>query len=387
MGTFTASERIPAKWMARVGQNFSTSKRTVMLTPNQVEIIPDIKPPNSPWIYTDGVGTISPLLARDVEAALNAELTPYELRRLVSSTCYQVRIAGAKGMLSVDPTLHGRKVRLRNSMIKFAATVPTALKVAKEFGRPSPAFTNRPLIQVLEGLGVSPDVFRDLQRRMIVKTEAARASWWGLAGLLRLNDFGHAARLPAVVKWLAPILEAHRCTHISDGFLRRCTNLMVMQAHRRLKFRSRISMPHCWTLVGVVDEEPGGYLAEDEIYVCVHEKSKEPVYLEGEVAISRSPVIDPGDVRLVRAVGKLDPIKAPRVSYQRNCVVFSIKGARPLPSKLGGGDCDGDMYQIISLPGLIPRWMEHPGSYDAPKLELLSRPSTVADAATSSSIL
>ncbi len=383
MGNFTKSERIPAKWMARIGQNFSTSKHAVTLDPEQITIIDDLAPPNSPWIYTDGVGTISLLLARDIEAALNADASSYDLGRRVASTCYQVRIGGAKGMLSIDPTLTGRKVCLRRSMIKFETnqSVSVSLNIAGSFGRPSPAFTNRPLIQVLEGLGVPAEEFYILQRAAIKQTEQSKSSWAGMAKLLSTVDLGRAARLPSVVDWLAPLLAEQGKAAIEDNFFQQCTNLAVMHSHRQLKFRARIPLPGCWTLVGIVDEEPGGFLAEDEIYACVHEPGKEPVYLEGPVIISRSPVVHPGDVRIVRAVGRVHPRLGPKIAAQENCVVFSVKGARPLPSMLGGGDCDGDQYQLITRLALIPRRLVPAGGYEAPKPEVLSRKSTVADAA------
>ncbi len=381
MGTFEKCERIPAKWMARIGQNFSTTKHAVTLEPKQVTIIDDLAPPNSPWVYTDGVGTISLRLAQEVEAALDADASEYDRRRRVPSTCFQVRIAGAKGMLAVDPSLQGRKVCLRPSMIKFDASGPITLNIASTFGRPSPAYTSRPLIQVLEGLGVPADAFYRLQEMAVRQTEAAKASWAGMARLLEMVDLGRPARVAGVVRWLAPILSAGGLGKIEDDFLQQCTNLAVMHSHRQLKFRARIPLPGCWTLVGIVDEEPGGFLAEDEIFACVHEPGKDPIYLEGEVVISRSPVVHPGDVRIVKAVGKIDARVAPKLACHKNCVVFSVKGARPLPSMLGGGDCDGDVYQIITLASLRPGRIEPAGGYDAPTSKQLTRPSTVDDAA------
>lgn len=196
-----------------------------------------------------------------------------------------------------------------------------------------------------------------------------------------MANLGTSAWLPDVVTWLAPLLRAQGAIEVSDDFFHQCTNLALVHLHRQLKFRARIPLPGCWTLVGIVDQEPLGFLAEDEIFACVHQQGKPPVYLEGWVTISRSPVVHPGDVRVVRAVGKVDSAKAPSIAIQKNCVVFPIKGARPLPSMLGGGDCDGDLYQIITLPELMPRRMAPPGVYQAPVSTRLARASTIADAA------
>ena len=78
-------------------------------------------------------------------------------------------------------------------------------------------------------------------------------------------------------------------------------------------------------------------------------------------------MIHPGDVQIVRAIGK-PPAGSP---FEReplpNSVVFSIKGIapflcwvvctlieyctgdRPIPSKTGGGDLDGDVVSGLTL--------------------------------------
>ena len=38
----------------------------------------------------------------------------------------------------------------------------------------------------------------------------------------------------------------------------------------------------------------------------------------------------------------------------RNCIVFSQKGTRDLPSQLSGGDLDGDLYNVIWDPRARP---------------------------------
>ena len=50
------------------------------------------------------------------------------------------------------------------------------------------------------------------------------------------------------------------------------------------------------------------------------------VYLEGPVLISRSPVIHPGDVQVVKAVGKPPENSPLALGGLVNCVVFSCEG-------------------------------------------------------------
>jgi hypothetical protein len=45
-------------------------------------------------------------------------------------------------------------------------------------------------------------------------------------------------------------------------------------------------------------------------------------------------------------MNRLPPLGHPLRSL-RNCIVFSQKGKRDLPSQLSGGDLDGDIYNVI----------------------------------------
>jgi len=97
--------------------------------------------------------------------------------------------------------------------------------------------------------------------------------------------------------------------------------------------------------------------------------------------ISRSPTMHPGDVQIVRAIGKPPP-NSPFVHDEfPNCVVFSCKGQRSLPSCLGGGDLDGDLYNLVTLKDLHPPRRAKPAGYKAPELKTLDRPCTITDVA------
>ena len=58
-----------------------------------------------------------------------------------------------------------------------------------------------------------------------------------------------------------------------------------------------------------------------------------------------------------------------------------LLGGRPLPSYLGGGDLDGDLYNVTDYKPLhIPR-SRQPAQYTPAERKLLDRPSTMADVA------
>jgi RNA-dependent RNA polymerase len=65
-------------------------------------------------------------------------------------------------------------------------------------------------------------------------------------------------------------------------------------------------------------------------------------------------------------------------------LTFIPLGDRPLPSFLGGGDLDGDVYNLIplsDLPEFTPKQFYQPAEYKAVEKKMLNRPSTMADVA------
>ena len=121
-----------------------------------------------------------------------------------------------------------------------------------------------------------------------------------------------------------------------------------------------------------------GVLQEGEIYV-VTEKAPEGgrrVLLQDRVAITRSPCLQPGDVQVVKAVNV--PVDSP-LNALMNVVVFSQQGQRDLPSQLSGGDLDGDLFNVIFDPRLIPLTPSEPAEYPRESAVELDRPVEAKD--------
>lgn len=113
-------------------------------------------------------------------------------------------------------------------------------------------------------------------------------------------------------------------------------------------------VPDAYTLVGIADVHD--VLQEGEIYgrilsvfsaepvlkgsvVCIRRPGEEPFWLSGPYLITRSPMIHPGDIQFVHAIGAPQRSDSPYgMEPLPNCIVFPCKGARPLPNCLGGGD-------------------------------------------------
>lgn len=76
--------------------------------------------------------------------------------------------------------------------------------------------------------------------------------------------------------------------------------------------------------------------------------------------ISRAPALHPGDVQ--KAEGVHPPAGSPLLTL-KNCVCFSQKGKRDLPSQLSGGDLDGDRYYVMWDEKCRPREFFKPADY------------------------
>jgi hypothetical protein len=104
------------------------------------------------------------------------------------------------------------------------------------------------------------------------------------------------------------------------------------------------------------------YLEEGQVYCPTTDENGHLAIAEGLVVITRCPALHPGDVQCALAVKPPDgsPLKA-----LRNCIVFSSKGDRDLPSKLSGGDLDGDLFHVIKDKRLFPKSVSLPADYPA----------------------
>jgi RNA-dependent RNA polymerase len=80
-------------------------------------------------MYTDGVGEISPLLAREAFMEYQKNGSRKKRTRLNIPSAFQMRLGGSKGVLVVNHELPGRVIRLRKSQIKYDA--PDSLELCK----------------------------------------------------------------------------------------------------------------------------------------------------------------------------------------------------------------------------------------------------------------
>ncbi|KAJ8503648.1 hypothetical protein ONZ45_g10666 [Pleurotus djamor] len=358
LGNFEKIQNQPALLAARWSQAFSGSHPSVTLQRESIQHILDRRAEDGS-LFTDGVGKISPALAREVNVALQQQ-RQIPKRSKKPPSAYQFRIGGAKGVVVVDPTLKGRVICLRKSQVKFEGN-SLSLDISNTSARPIAVYLNRALIVLLEHHGVSTEYIKVLQRRAVDEVQTIIQGLGRASVILRHHGLGTSFRVPSLLKSIHSTLGLDISIQHRSGLDHQLiiTSLHYALTHilGEIKHRAHIHVPGSHTLIGVADE--WDCLEEGEIFATVTDRTKGRTEIVGDVLITRSPQIHPGDVRMVRAV------RRPQLEHLTNVVVFSCRGSRSLPSMLGGGDLDGDIYNLIVDPNLHPPGGEThaPGDY------------------------
>lgn len=330
MGVFS-HEKVVAKHAVRMGQCFSSTRPVCTLDPKEVEYIEDVQ--HNQYVFSDGVGKISPALAEEVAAQMELKSVP---------SAFQFRLGGAKGVLTVDENLKGVvKVQLRKSQIKFESEHLT-LEVIRTSSYIN-GYLNRQVITLLSSLGVKDEVFLELMENMIKDLSKLLQKPEEAVRVL-LGNVDEAGTVTSMV----PIIQAGFLER-KDPYLLNVLNLFRINILKDLKKKAKITVPKGAYLLGVMDET--GTLEENEVFVQIYDTSNNGARKEiitGEVVVFRNPCFHPGDVRVVNAVDR------PELHHLTDVIVFPSKGFRDIPSMCSGGDLDGDDYTVYWDPKLLP---------------------------------
>ncbi|KFM79305.1 RNA-dependent RNA polymerase 1, partial [Stegodyphus mimosarum] len=343
MGDFSHIKSV-AKYMARMGQCFSTSEEAVQIELSDENIVSlnDKKSADGKYTFSDGVGMISKDLAEEVRKALH-ERVPLSLfdAEPYQPTAFQIRFKGCKGMIAESPSLTGRMLGIRPSMEKFQCDSSNLLEIVK-ISAPRAMFLNRPLITILEQLGIESNVFLKLQKAMIFDlTNSLIYEKKACSTLSNFTSLDYPYR---------KLLKAGICV-TEEPFFRSLLLSVYKTAIDQLRSKARIAVPpeSGRNMLGVIDET--GTLEYGEVFVQYSKEvgniASDTKILEGTVVVTKNPCMHPGDVR------KLKAIDVPRLHHIKDCIVFPAKGKRPHPDEMAGSDLDGDEYVVIWYDDLI----------------------------------
>lgn len=139
-------------------------------------------------------------------------------------------------MISLDTRLKGDVLRLRKSMVKFEVTHKgenSDIEICGAGLKPLPMYLNRPLIKILEDLGVPESAFLNLQEAAIDQLRMSTESPVNAANFLQRSYIGKSARLPWLVRKLLDI----NIYFNEDDFLRNVLELAILMQLRELKHR------------------------------------------------------------------------------------------------------------------------------------------------------
>ncbi|KAF9357301.1 hypothetical protein BGX26_003950 [Mortierella sp. AD094] len=327
MGDFSRIKSI-AKYAARMGQCFSSTRAIAELTKDDVRKVDDIEFGNHN--FSDGCGRISNKLAQMIGMELEKETVP---------VAFQIRLGGAKGVLVWHPALRERQVQIRPSMIKFDVE-HYVLEVIKTSGF-IPSYLNRQIIILLSALGVPDKVILNLKNKMVRDLERIETEETIAIDMLTQNWDENGSSKMIIEMIRAGFMQSQ------DPFLRNLLTLFKLHMLEELSKKARIYVPKGAYLLGVCDET--GDLKEGEIFVQVSsvENPTKRTIIEGMCAVVRCPCFHPGDIRVVRAVN------CRSLHHLHDVVVFNTKGPRGIPSMCSGGDLDGDDYTVIWDPDIV----------------------------------
>lgn len=373
MGTFT-NIRNPAKYAARLGQCFSTT-RAMKNRKIIVSTIPDVE--RNGHCFTDGVGKVSSFLMKLIQE---------ELRLPEEPSVVQFRMGGCKGVLAMSPELNAYEVQVRKSQVKFLSEY-NGLEIirASQF---SFATVNRQTITILSALGVPDDVFlKKLDEQLANYEEAVTNTDKADELLRRYIDEQHSTMAIAA-------MVHNGFMRAGDPFVNSLLHLWRSWSIKYLKEKARLIVEKGAFVLGCTDEtqslrghtdKPPGPDGEaqrleiddvPQIFLQVTDPN-DPGHtkiIEGVCLVGRNPSHHPGDIRVCQAVD------VPALHHLKDVVVFSQLGDRDVPGMCSGGDLDGDDFFVIWDKDFIPKeWNTEPMEMPATPKNDLRRPVRMED--------
>ncbi|KAJ4148758.1 hypothetical protein NW765_014449 [Fusarium oxysporum] len=162
MGQFSHI-KVVAKYAARLGQCFSTTRELHAISAPAIQQIPDIE--RNGYCFTDGIGKISSFLAQLISEDMILDV-------IARPSAFQFRMGGCKGVLAIWPNdTKVMEVHIRESQKKFESD-SKGLEIIRSAAMAT-ATLNRQTITILECLGVPIASFTNLLDHQLRSYELA----------------------------------------------------------------------------------------------------------------------------------------------------------------------------------------------------------------------
>ncbi|XP_019090998.1 PREDICTED: RNA-dependent RNA polymerase 1-like [Camelina sativa] len=356
MGDFDHIRNV-AKYAARLGQSFSSSRETLNVRSDEIEVIPDVEIMylGTRYVFSDGIGKISAEFARKV--AKKCGLTEF------SPSAFQIRYGGYKGVVAVDP-YSSKKLSLRKSMSKFESG-NTKLDVLA-WSKYQPCYMNRQLITLLSTLGVKDNVFEKKQREVVDRLDAILTNPLEAHEALGLMAPGENTNI---------LKELILCGYKPDAEPFLSMMLQNFRASKLLELRTktRIFISGGRSMMGCLDETRTLEYGQVVVQYSNPMMPGRRYIVTGPVVVAKNPCLHPGDVRVLQAVN------VPALNHMVDCVVFPQKGSRPHPNECSGSDLDGDIYFVCWDHELIPPRTSEPMDYTPEPAQILDHDVTIEE--------
>lgn len=209
------------------------------------------------------------------------------------------------------------KFRLHKDGVKVIS-----LEIAASADNPLPANLNRPLVALLETLGVPALNFIEVQDRAVSSLRETVTSISAALKLYRFGCHGAGPEMASLLQTLQQVLDIQGITEVA--FLKECNLTCLTLALRQIKYKARSQIDQAVTLIGVIDESD--WLKESETFAQIRQDkedgSLEHTFLEGRYLIGQSPFLAPGDVQYATLVRRA-PLDSPLNSLY-NCSLFAV---------------------------------------------------------------
>ncbi|KAK4229040.1 RNA-dependent RNA polymerase [Podospora fimiseda] len=353
MGNFKHIQ-VVAKYAARLGQCFSTTRLLRGLSYPTIVRIPDVE--QGRFCFTDGVGKISPGLAKIIADEWKLGATP---------SAYQFRMGGCKGILVTWNDVKGCEVHVRPSQEKFSAEY-NGLEIVR-CSQFSAATLNRQTITVLSSLGLA-------------NYNAAMEDLGKAVEILRSCADENMTTVTMATMLLDGFMNSN------EPFVRTLLQLWRSWSIKALKEKARMVVEQGAFVLGCRTEGASKIARESlpQIFLQVPDPQNRRVYkvITGLCIVGRNPSLHPGDIRVVEAVD------IPQLRHLRDVVVFPLRGDRDVPGMCSGGDLDGDDFFVIWDQRLLPsEWAHQPMDYTPPDPVIEKKGASIVDSLASFFVL